>query len=166
MSIKLTNAQEKVIQELSEKISQIRVEEYEKAVGVLELSKKQSNTLSDKISRAEVNNLIIARPSLPKRPDFKTPEDIDHYIGKLRANIEYGVEKAQQSAMYKYIGKINKVWGSEAAKEVLNIAKTNPAKFIKNINAGNFPPLQYVYQIKDPEVQESYIDKMYEVMSK
>lgn len=74
MSIKPTNAQEKVIQELSEKISQIRVEEYEKAVGVLELSKKQSNTLSDKISRAEVNNLIIARPSLPKRPTSRRPK--------------------------------------------------------------------------------------------
>lgn len=166
MSIKPTNAQEKVIQELSEKISQIRVEEYEKAVDVLELSKKQSNTLSDKIFRAEVNNLIIARPSLPKRPDFKTPEDIDHYIGKLRTNVEYGVEKAQQSAIYHYVGAVRKTWGNDMANEVMNIAKTNPAKFIKEVNAGHFPRLQYIYRIKDAEVQESYIDKMYEAMAK
>lgn len=164
MSIKLSNKDEETIRELSAKITQIRAEEYEKAVGVLELSRKQSNTLSDKISRAEVNNLIIARPSLPKRPNFKTPEDVGRYISRLRENAEHGVEKAQMAAVYHYTQAVNKTWGNEAAQQIMNIARTNPEKFIKYVNAGKFPAIQYVYYIQDPEVQAAYIDEMYNIM--
>jgi len=164
MSIKLSNKDEETIRELSAKITQIRAEEYEKAVKELEISRKQSNTLSDKISRAEINNLIIARPSLPKRPNFKTPEDVEKYIGKLREKVEYGVENERTAAIYHYVGAVNKTWGSEAAQQIMNIAQTNPEKFIKCVNAGKFPAVQYVYYIKDPEVQAAYIDEMYDIM--
>lgn len=164
MSIKLSNKDEETIRELSAKITQIRAEQYEKAVETLESGKREAKTLSDKISRGEINNLIIARPSLPKRPDFKTPEDIDKYIGKLRQSVEYGVEKAEKAAIYNYVGSVRKTWGAEAAQQVMNIAQTNPSKFIEHVNAGHFPKIQYLYYIHDTESVGEYIDEMYNIM--
>ena len=88
MAIKLTDKQEQIIQDLNEKIDKIRLEQYEKAVENLEAAHKEAVTLTDKISRGELKNLVVARPTKPKRPEFASEQDIQKYTATAqRGNV-------------------------------------------------------------------------------
>ena len=165
MSIKLTDKQEQIIQDLSEKIDKIRLEQYEKAVEKIEEAHKESVTLTDKISRGELKNLIIARPRKPQRPEFMSEADVQKYIRRLRNDVAYGVERAQMRFIDNYAESVAKAWGEELAQEVLNFAQSNPEKFIELVNTKQLPSIKFAYRITDNEAIDSYMQTLAEKMS-
>ena len=165
MSIKLTDKQEQIIQDLSEKIDKIRLEQYEKAVEKIEEAHKESVTLTDKISRGELKNLIIARPRKPQRPEFMSEADVQKYIRRLRNDVAYGVERAQMRFIDNYAESVAKAWGEELAQEVLNFAQSNPEKFIELVNTKQLPSIKFAYRITDNAAIESYMQTLAEKMS-
>ena len=165
MSIKLTDKQEQIIQDLSEKIDKIRLEQYEKAVEKIEEAHRDSNTLTDKISRGELKNLVVARPRKPKLPEFMSEADVQKYIRRLRNEATYGVERAQMRFIDNYAESVAKAWGEELAQEVLNFAQSNPEKFIELVNTKQLPSIKFAYRITDNEAIDSYMQTLAEKMS-
>ena len=165
MSIKLTDKQEQIIQDLSEKIDKIRLEQYEKAIEKIEEAHKESVTLTDKISRGELKNLVVARPRKPQRPEFMSEADVQKYIRQLRNDVAYGVERAQMRFMDNYAESVSKAWGEELAQEVLNFAQSNPEKFIELVNTKQLPSIKFMYRITDNEAIDSYMQTLAEKMS-
>ena len=165
MSIKLTDKQEQIIQDLSEKIDKIRLEQYEKAIEKIEEAHKESVTLTDKISRGELKNLVIARPRKPQRPEFMSEADVQKYIRQLRNDATYGVERAQMRFIDNYAESVSKAWGEELAQEVLNFAQSNPEKFIELVNTKQLPSIKFMYRITDNEAIDSYMQTLAEKMS-
>ena len=165
MSIKLTDKQEQIIQDLSEKIDKIRLEQYEKAIEKIEEAHKESVTLTDKISRGELKNLVVARPTKPKRPEFMSEADVQKYIRQLRNDATYGVERAQMRFIDNYAESVSKAWGEELAQEVLNFAQSNPEKFIELVNTKQLPSIKFAYRITDNEAIDSYMQTLAEKMS-
>lgn len=165
MSIKLTDKQEQIIQDLSEKIDKIRLEQYEKAIEKIEEAHKESVTLTDKISRGELKNLVIARPRKPERPEFMSEADVQKYIRRLRNDATYGVERAQMRFIDNYAESVSKAWGEELAQEVLNFAQSNPEKFIELVNTKQLPSIKFMYRITDNEAIDSYMQTLAEKMS-
>lgn len=165
MSIKLTDKQEQIIQDLSEKIDKIRLEQYEKAVEKIEEAHRDSNTLTDKISRGELKNLVVARPTKPKRPEFMSEADVQKYIRRLRNEATYGVERAQMRFIDNYAESVAKAWGEELAQEVLNFAQSNPEKFIELVNTKQLPSIKFAYRITDNAAIENYMQTLAEKMS-
>lgn len=165
MSIKLTDKQEQIIQDLSEKIDKIRLEQYEKAIEKIEEAHKESVTLTDKISRGELKNLVIARPRKPQRPEFMSEADVQKYIRRLRNDATYGVERAQMRFIDNYAESVSKAWGEELAQEVLNFAQSNPEKFIELVNTKQLPSIKFMYRITDNEAIDSYMQTLAEKMS-
>ena len=165
MSIKLTDKQEQIIQDLTDKINKIRLDQYEKAVEKLEEVHKESVTLSDKISRGELNNLVVARPREPKRPEFMTEDDVQKYIRRLRNDEAYGVEKAQQRFLENYADSVAKAWGVDLAQEVMNLARTNPDKFIALVNSKELKSIKFVYSISDSQAINDYMDTLKKALS-
>lgn len=165
MSIKLTDKQEQIIQDLSEKIDKIRLEQYEKAIEKIEEAHRDSATLTDKISRGELKNLVIARPRKPQRPEFMSEADVQKYIRQLRNDATYGVERAQMRFIDNYAESVSKAWGEELAQEVLNFAQSNPEKFIELVNTKQLPSIKFMYRITDNETIDSYMQTLAEKMS-
>lgn len=165
MSIKLTDRQEQIIQDLTEKINKIRLDQYEKAVENIEEAHRESNTLTDKISRGELKNLVVARPTKPKRPEFMSEADVQKYIRRLRNDVAYGVERAQMRFIDNYAESVSKAWGEELSQEVLNFAQSNPEKFIELVNTKQLPSIKFMYQITDNAVIDSYMQTLAEKMS-
>ena len=165
MSIKLTDKQEQIIQDLSEKIDKIRLEQYEKAIEKIEEAHKESVTLTDKISRGELKNLVIARPRKPERPEFMSEADVQKYIRRLRNDATYGVERAQMRFIDNYAESVSKAWGEELAQEVLNFAQSNPEKFIELVNTKQLPSIKFAYRITDNAAIENYMQTLAEKMS-
>lgn len=165
MSIKLTDKQEQIIQDLSEKIDKIRLEQYEKAVEKIEAAHRDSNTLTDKISRGELKNLVVARPTKPKRPEFMSEADVQKYIRRLRNDVAYGVERAQMRFIDNYAESVSKAWGEELSQEVLNFAQSNPEKFIELVNTKQLPSIKFMYRITDNAAIDSYMQTLAEKMS-
>ena len=165
MSIKLTDKQEQIIQDLTEKINKIRLDQYEKAVEKIEEAHRDSNTLTDKISRGELKNLVVARPTKPKRPEFMSEADVQKYIRRLRNDVAYGVERAQMRFIDNYAESVAKAWGEELAQEVLNFAQSNPEKFIELVNTKQLPSIKFAYRITDNAAIESYMQTLAEKMS-
>ena len=165
MSIKLTDKQEQIIQDLTEKIDKIRLEQYEKAIEKIEEAHKESVTLTDKISRGELKNLVIARPRKPERPEFMSEADVQKYIRRLRNDATYGVERAQMRFIDNYAESVSKAWGEELAQEVLNFAQSNPEKFIELVNTKQLPSIKFMYRITDNEAIDSYMQTLAEKMS-
>lgn len=165
MSIKLTDKQEQIIQDLSEKIDKIRLEQYEKAIEKIEEAHKESVTLTDKISRGELKNLVIARPRKPQRPEFMSEADVQKYIRRLRNDATYGVERAQMRFIDNYAESVSKAWGEELAQEVLNFAQSNPEKFIELVNTKQLPSIKFAYRITDNAAIENYMQTLAEKMS-
>ena len=165
MSIKLTDKQEQIIQDLTEKINKIRLDQYEKAVEKIEEAHRDSNTLTDKISRGELKNLVVARPTKPKRPEFMSEADVQKYIRRLRNDATYGVERAQMRFIDNYAESVAKAWGEELAQEVLNFAQSNPEKFIELVNTKQLPSIKFAYRITDNAAIESYMQTLAEKMS-
>ena len=165
MSIKLTDKQEQIIQDLTEKINKIRLDQYEKAVEKIEEAHRDSNTLTDKISRGELKNLVVARPTKPKRPEFMSEADVQKYIRRLRNDVAYGVERAQMRFIDNYAESVAKAWGEELAQEVLNFAQSNPEKFIELVNTKQLPSIKFAYRITDNAAIENYMQTLAEKMS-
>lgn len=165
MSIKLTDKQEQIIQDLTEKIDKIRLEQYEKAVEKIEEAHRDSNTLTDKISRGELKNLVVARPTKPKRPEFMSEADVQKYIRRLRNDVAYGVERAQMRFIDNYAESVSKAWGEELSQEVLNFAQSNPEKFIELVNTKQLPSIKFAYRITDNAAIENYMQTLAEKMS-
>ena len=165
MSIKLTDKQEQIIQDLNEKIDKIRLEQYEKAVENLEAAHKEAVTLTDKISRGELKNLVVARPTKPKRPEFASDQDIQKYIRRLRNEATYGVERAQMRFIDNYAESISKAWGEDLAQEVINFAQSNPEKFIDLVNSKKLPSIKFAYRITDNATIEAYMSTLADEMS-
>ena len=159
MAIKLTDKQEQIIQDLNEKIDKIRLEQYEKAVENLEAAHK------DKISRGELKNLVVARPTKPKRPEFASEQDIQKYIRRLRNEATYGVERAQMRFIDNYAESISKAWGEDLAQEVINFAQSNPEKFIDLVNSKKLPSIKFAYRITDNATIETYMSTLADEMS-
>ena len=165
MSIKLTNRQEQIIQDLSEKIDKIRLEQYEKAVEKIEEAHRDSATLTDKISRGELKNLVVARPTKPKRPEFMSEADVQKYIRQLRNDVAYGVARAQMRFIDNYAESVAKAWGEELAQEVLNFAQSNNENFIELVNTKQLPSIKFMYRITDNAAIENYMQTLAEKMS-
>ena len=165
MSIKLSDKQEQIIQDLSEKIDKIRLEQYEKAVENIEEAHRESATLSDKISRGELKNLVVARPTKPKRPEFLNETDVQKYIRRLRNEATYGVERAQMRFIDNYAESVAKAWGEELAQEILNFAQSSPEKFIELVNTKQLPSIKFAYRITDNATIESYMETFAEKMT-
>lgn len=160
MSIKLTDKQVQTVLELAQKLVNKRTEVYEHAVEVYEKNHPATSRLSKKIAEGEVNNLLIARPTIPKPHVFGTQAEYQHYVKKLREQLRYGVEKAEQVQLNRYIGAVRKYWGNENANIIESVAQQNPSKFIDLVNSGKLPSITFVYIIKDTEVQDNYIDTL------
>lgn len=160
MSIKLTDKQVETILELAQKLVNKRTEVYEHAVEIYEKNHPASSKLSKKIAEGEVNNLLIARPTIPKPHAFNTQAEYQRYIKDLRSQLRYGVEKAEQSAVYNYIGAVRKQWGNEAANIVESVAQQNPSKFIDLVNSGKLPSIKFLYKINDTDAIDDYLDTL------
>ena len=165
MNIKLTDKQLEEMRKLEEEIDKIRLRQYEKAVETLEQQHEQSSTLSKAISKGELKNLVIARPQKPQRPEFEKDTDIFKYMRKLRNDVQYGVEKAQQRFLENYADSVAKAWGEDLAQEVLNLASTNPDKFIALVNSKQLPSIKFIYNTKDSATIDEYMDILHEEMS-
>lgn len=160
MSIKLTDKQMQTILDLARKLVNKRTEVYERAVEVYEKNHPATSRLSKKIAEGEVNNLLIARPTIPKPHEFKSQAEYQRYVKDLRDQLRYGVEKAEQAHVYHYIGAVRTTWGDEAANIIESVAQQNPSKFIDLVNSGKLPSIRFVYKIKDKDVQDDYIDTL------
>lgn len=165
MSIKLTDKQLEEMRKLEEDIDKIRLRQYEKAVETVEQQHEQSSTLSKAISKGELKNLVIARPQKPQRPEFVKDADVFKYMRKLRNDVQYGVEKAQQRFLENYADSVAKAWGESLAQEVLNLASTNPDKFIALVNSKQLPSIKFIYNTKDSATIDEYMDILNEEMS-
>ena len=165
MSIKLTDKQLEEMRKLEEDIDKIRLRQYEKAVETVEQQHEQSSTLSKAISKGELKNLVVARPQKPQRPEFENDADVFKYMRKLRNDVQYGVEKAQQRFLENYADSVAKAWGEDLAQEVLNLASTNPDKFIALVNSKQLPSIKFIYNTKDSATIDEYMDILHEEMS-
>ena len=160
MSIKLTDKQMQTILDLARKLVNKRTEVYERAVEEYEKNHPATSRLSKKIAEGEVNNLLIARPTIPKPHEFKSQAEYQRYVKDLRYQLRYGVEKAEQAHVHHYIGAVRTTWGDEAANIIESVAQQNPSKFIDLVNSGKLPSIKFVYKIKDKDVQDDYIDTL------
>lgn len=162
--IELTDEQLKAIENYEASITKQRADAWADAVERYDKSRDKNTAVGKKIAKGELNNLMIARPTLPKAPKFETKTDVDRYIGKLREQAEHGVEKAESVLIHRYIGSARKAWGNDTANELRNLAQSNPSKFIEAVNDGILPAPKFVYNYKDPEEVENIIDDLYEYM--
>ena len=160
MSIKLTDKQMQTILDLARKLVNKRTEVYERAVEVYEKNHPATSRLSKKIAEGEVNNLLIARPTIPKPHELKSQAEYQRYVKDLRNQLRYGVERAEQKAIYNYIGAVRKAWGNESANIIESVAQQNPSKFIDLVNSGKLPSIRFLYKITDEEAQDDYIDTL------
>lgn len=162
--IELTDEQLKAIENYEKSITKQRADAWAEAVEKYDKSGEAKTTLAKKIAQAEMHNKIVARPTMPQKPDFKLDSDVTKYIHKLKEEAEHGTEKAEQRAMYKWLGSAKKAWGSEIAREIENLARTNPKKFIEAINSNILPPAKYVYFYQDKEEVENILQDFYDFM--
>lgn len=164
--IELNDEQIRAIEKYTAAITKQRAEAWADAVERYDKSRDKNTKLGQRIAKGELNNLMIARPTLPKEPKFETESDITSYIGKLKEQAEHGVEKAENVLIHRYVGSARKAWGDETANEILNLAKSNPSKFIEAVNNGILPAPKFVYNYKDPDEVENLIDDLYDYMQK
>ena len=60
---------------------------------------------------------------------------------------------------------VAKAWGEDLAQEVLNLASTNPDKFIALVNSKQLPSIKFIYNTKDSATIDEYMDILHEEMS-
>ena len=162
--IELTDEQLKAIENYEASITKQRADAWAEALEKYDKSGEAKTTLAKKIAQAEMHNKIVARPTMPQKPDFQLDSDVTKYIHKLKEQAEHGTEKAEQRALYEWLGSAKKAWGSEIAREIENLAKTNPSKSIEAVNSNILPPAKYVYFYQDKEEVENILQDFYDFM--
>lgn len=145
------------LNDITQRVNEARAEAYERAVKLYTQSEgEKASVLSQKISEEEKKNLVIARP---RKVDIDIEEirskaEFNALLRSAKLNLKYEARARAETYAENFITTLEKVYGSETAKQVANTIRKNPQALLDAVNARSIKSIGFTYLATDEQRQQ------------